>query len=97
MGVDYFPCDRCKTIICDCGPFKHCSCGKAYCTECANELKTIYPKPDDESDDLDDLDDDELYQCHHCNKDARIKIIRQKIKKLKEELVTLEYSVLKFD
>ncbi len=38
MGVDFFPCERCSSAICDCGDWISCNedCGRRWCDgECA--------------------------------------------------------------
>lgn len=40
MGVDFFPCDRCSSAICDCGDWIRCNddCGRRWCEyDCADQ------------------------------------------------------------
>lgn len=38
MSVDYYACDYCGDIFCDCGDYVSCECGKHWCSEeCAEE------------------------------------------------------------
>lgn len=43
MGVDYFPCSSCKTVICDAGDYGTCdNCYDSFCEDCADETKSVY-------------------------------------------------------
>ena len=94
MGVDYFPCHNCKNIICDLGFHFRCDCSKLYCEECAEIFQKKYPIPDDL---LVEMDKYDLFKCYHCDKQSRIITIRDKIKKLNNELIDLEWSLLNFE
>jgi len=88
MGVDYFPCGKCKIIVCDCDDHFGCSnCYRIYCVTCGNNLKKEYPA-------LEPIDNKEIYRCHYCDDSARMSMVRSKIKKLEAELKDLEFKFL---
>jgi hypothetical protein len=92
MGVEYFPCNRCKETVCDSWYFYRClQCRRSYCVECGEKLKKTYQTPEDL---IDELSKYQIYKCCHCDEKSRITIVRAKIKKLNKELNRLECSML---
>ena len=51
MSVDFYPCDNCGEVFCDCGEYVKCEdCGKHWCcTECADEDGFKIEQDDEES------------------------------------------------
>lgn len=94
MGVEYFPCDGCGEIICDAGYFWYCICRKMYCQDCFTEQMKKFPCPEELQDYWDKTNKNMLYRCNCCDEETQVNIIRAKIKKLKKELIKLEFSVL---
>jgi len=62
MGVDFFPCDRCRNTICDCGDYIRCKgkrCDRVWCCfDCAKEDGYLF-----------DSDHDDYGTCSFCRKE----------------------------
>lgn len=43
MGVDWFKCEKCTTIVCDAGYYESCEgCGARFCNRKCAEIKTTF-------------------------------------------------------
>lgn len=61
MGVDFFPCNSCKEIICDVGDYIYCEeCGRTWCDEECGEHDRLILTP------CDDCDTEEEAEEHGC-------------------------------
>ena len=78
MGVDYFPCNHCGEIICDCGPFEEFNIEEygpyVVCIDCAKKLKDLLKSGDRG-----------LWYCTEEFINIKTKLIDDKIKELQEE------------
>ena len=62
MGVDYYDCEACGEIYCDCGPCGYCDgCDAMLCIDCYDKSVEKYGK---------DEEHDHLLKCVLCQKDV---------------------------